>query len=284
VDLLTTATSPQIRDRNPKTAVLPIGSFEQHSTFLPLITDTVVACGIGIEVEKRYDVLLLPPVTISCSHEHSAFAGTVSVSARTLHAYVNDIAESLSRSGIPRLVLVNGHGGNYVLSNIVQEANVVDRRMSLFPGRSDWERARADAGLATTVHDDMHAGELEVSLLLHMAPHLVGEQYSEADSPADDRPHLLVLGVDGYSTSGVIGRPSLGSPSKPGLRLRGSPGSAGPGVRSVRARSGSSDSALARDLRAGAPTPRQHRPVRDRCGRSRPSAAVRRQDRPSRGL
>src|SRR5471030_2464825 len=74
VDLLTTATSPQIRDRNPQTAVLPIGSFEQHSTFLPLITDTVVACAIGIELERRYDVLLLPPVTISCSHEHAAFA------------------------------------------------------------------------------------------------------------------------------------------------------------------------------------------------------------------
>jgi creatinine amidohydrolase len=214
MDLLTTATSTQVRDRDPKTAVLPIGSFEQHSTFLPLITDTVVACAIGIELEKRFDVLLLPPVTISCSHEHSAFAGTVSVSARTLHAYVNDIAESLLRSGIPRLVLVNGHGGNYVLSNIVQEANVVDRRMSLFPNRSDWDRARVEAGLATTAHEDMHAGELEVSVLLHVDPELVDDRYADADWLANERPHLLVGGVKEYSSTGVIGRPSLGTADK----------------------------------------------------------------------
>jgi creatinine amidohydrolase len=211
VDLLTTATSPQIRERDPQTAVLPIGSFEQHSTFLPLITDTVVACAIGIEIEKRYDVLLLPPVTISCSHEHSAFAGTVSVSARTLHAYVQDIIESLALSGIRRLVVVNGHGGNYVLSNIAQEANAAGPRMSLFPSRADWDDARTEAGLSTTAHQDMHAGELEVSVLLHVAPELVGAVPPEADSLADDRRHLLVRGVGGYSTSGVIGRPSLGT-------------------------------------------------------------------------
>jgi creatinine amidohydrolase len=214
MDLLTTATSTQVRDRDPKAAVLPIGSFEQHSTFLPLITDTVVACAIGIELEKRFDVLLLPPVTISCSHEHSAFAGTVSVSARTLHAYINDIAESLARSKISRLVLVNGHGGNYVLSNIVQEANVGNRRMDLFPNRSDWDRARVEAGLATTAHEDMHAGELEVSVLLHVAPRLVGSMPSDVDWLADERPHLLVGGVARYSASGVIGRPSLGSADK----------------------------------------------------------------------
>jgi creatinine amidohydrolase len=214
VDLLTTATSPQIRDRNPQTAVLPIGSFEQHSTFLPLITDTVVACAIGIELERRYDVLLLPPVTISCSHEHAAFAGTVSISARTLHAYIDDVALSLRRSGVPRLVLVNGHGGNYVLSNIVQEANVARPLMGLFPSRADWDRARSEAGLATIAHEDMHAGELEVSVLLHVAPDLVGERNTDSDWQADDRPQLLLHGVAGYSKSGVIGRPSLGTAEK----------------------------------------------------------------------
>jgi Creatinine amidohydrolase len=63
-------------------AVLPVGSFEQHGDFLPLITDTVVACLIARRVSADYGLFLLPPVTLSCSHEHSGFAGTVSVSAR----------------------------------------------------------------------------------------------------------------------------------------------------------------------------------------------------------
>jgi creatinine amidohydrolase len=138
----------------------------------------------------------------------------VSASARTLLAYVSGVAQSLARSGVRRLVLVNGHGGNYALSNVVQEANVGERRMSLFPSRTDWDRARREGGLETAGHDDMHAGELEVSLLLHVAPELVGAGYEDADWPASDRPHLLTLGMDGYTKSGVIGRPSLGTAEK----------------------------------------------------------------------
>ena len=53
-------------------AVLPVGSFEQHGDFLPLITDTVVACLIARRGSADYGLLLRPPVTLSCSHEHAA--------------------------------------------------------------------------------------------------------------------------------------------------------------------------------------------------------------------
>jgi creatinine amidohydrolase len=214
VNLLTTATSTEAQDRGARVAVLPIGSFEQHGTFLPLTTDTVIACAITHELDQHFNVLVLPPVTISCSHEHSTFAGTVSVSATTLQAYVSDISASLERSGVRRMILVNGHGGNYVLSHIVQEANVGERRMSLFPGRADWDSARTAAAVTTSAHEDMHAGELEVSLLLHVAPDLVGAEHADGDWLASDRPYLLVLGMDGYSKTGVIGRPSLGTADK----------------------------------------------------------------------
>ena len=150
--LMTTATSRDEQDRAARVAVLPVGSFEQHGAFLPLITDTVVACLIARRVSADYGLLLLPPVTLSCSHEHSGFAGTVSVSASTLAAVVADVAESLRASGIDRLAVVNGHGGNYVLSNVVQQANVAGPRMTLFPTartgmlparRRDWSRRPA---------------------------------------------------------------------------------------------------------------------------------------------
>src|SRR3954464_4544222 len=170
MDVLTTATSREERDRGASVAVLPVGSFEQHGDFLPLTTDTLVAAAIAQEVATAYDLFLLPPITISCSHEHATFAGTVSISARTLHALIDDIRTSLRQSGVNNLVLVNGHGGNYVLSNVTQEANVDGRTTTLFPGRADWDRARADAGVSSTGHSDMHAGELETSLLLHITP------------------------------------------------------------------------------------------------------------------
>jgi creatinine amidohydrolase len=212
--MMTTATSRDEQDRTARVAVLPVGSFEQHGDFLPLITDTVVACLIARRVSADYGLFLLPPVTLSCSHEHSGFAGTVSLSASTLTAVVADVAESLHVSGIDRLAVINGHGGNYVLSNVVQQANIDGPRMTLFPSRTDWDAARTAAGLESAASEDMHAGELEVSLLLHGSPELVDDGYRSADWQANPRPHLLVTGMRGYTETGVIGRPSLASADK----------------------------------------------------------------------
>ena len=212
--LITTATSRDEQDRAARVAVLPVGSFEQHGDFLPLITDTVVASLIARRVSAEYGLFLLPPVTLSCSHEHSGFAGTVSLSAPTLVAVVTDVAESLGSSGIDRLAVVNGHGGNYVLANVVQQANIAGPRMTLFPSRTDWDVARTVAGLDSSATEDMHAGELEVSLLLHAYPELVDDGYRSADWQADPRPHLLVTGMRGYTETGVIGRPSQASAEK----------------------------------------------------------------------
>ncbi|MGW1005570.1 creatininase family protein [Streptomyces sp. NPDC002520] len=199
---------------SPQVAVLPVGSFEQHGPYLPLATDTLVACAVAREIAAGYPVHLLPPVTVSCSHEHAAWPGTVSISAVTLHAVVGDIAASLRRSGVDALVVVNGHGGNYVLGNVVQEASARGERMALFPAAEDWEAARVRAGVVTSLLTDMHAGEIETSILLHAHPEFVRPGHESADFTADDRRHLLTTGMSAYTESGVIGRPSLGSAEK----------------------------------------------------------------------
>jgi len=214
VDTLPKATSVDEAARAAKVAVLPVGSFEQHGRHLPLATDTIVACSIAEAIAGHYDLMLLPPVTIACSHEHAGFAGTVSISAPTLHAMIRDVANSLEHQGVRKLVVVNGHGGNYVLGNVVQEANVAGPRMVLFPHRDDWDHARKAAGLVTSSHEDMHGGELETSLILHVAPELVRPDYSEADWVVPDRTHLHIRGMTAYAPHGLIGRPSLASPEK----------------------------------------------------------------------
>jgi creatinine amidohydrolase len=213
--LISTATSADETARAASVAVLPVGSFEQHGDHLPLATDTLIASLIAREVADHYGLFLLPPVSIGCSHEHVGWAGTVSISAATLHAVIRDIASSLDAGGVHRLLIVNGHGGNYVLSNIVQEASVSEPRMALFPGRDDWRAAREAAGCEVLdAHADMHAGELETSILLHALPDVVRPTYTTADHEASHRPHLLTLGMRGYTTSGVIGRPSLATAEK----------------------------------------------------------------------
>ncbi|MFE0514573.1 creatininase family protein [Streptomyces sp. NPDC058964] len=211
-------TTEEVRTRgagvSTQVAVLPVGSFEQHGSFLPLATDTLVACAVAREIAAAYPVHLLPPVTIACSHEHAAWPGTVSISAVTLHAVVRDIAASLRASGVGALVVVNGHGGNYVLGNVVQESSARGERMALFPAAEDWEAALERAGVETSLLTDMHAGEIETSILLHAHPEFVRPGYESADFTADDRRHLLTVGMSAYTESGVIGRPSLGSAEK----------------------------------------------------------------------
>ncbi|TDB81050.1 creatininase family protein [Micromonospora sp. KC721] len=215
MDLLPLITSTDVAASAPEVAVLPVGSFEQHGSFLPLTTDTIVATAIAAAIARRHNVLVLPPITLSCSHEHAGWAGTVSISHQTLSAIIEDIRSSLAASGITRLAIVNGHGGNYVLSNIVQTANAVTPgSMTLFPTRTDWAKARQDARLDSDAHHDMHAGELEVSILLHVHPHAVGEDFTTGDHTADDRPMLLLHGMSAYTKTGVIGRPSAGTAAK----------------------------------------------------------------------
>jgi creatinine amidohydrolase len=215
IDLITTATAKDERDRDAKIALLPVGSFEQHGDYLPLITDTVVACAIVNEIAKSRPVMVLPPITVSCSHEHAAWRGTASISSQTLYRIVTEIADSVRRSGVEHLVVVNGHGGNYVLSNVVQEYTAANGpTMSLFPHGSYWVDARTAAGMETDDHTDMHAGELETSILMHVAPTVVQGGNESGDWIADKRPQLLTLGVAPYTKSGVIGRPSLGTAAK----------------------------------------------------------------------
>jgi creatinine amidohydrolase len=212
---------PDGPERPGPVALLPVGSYEQHGPFLPLATDTLVACAVASAVAgaargrpRARGLRLLPPLTVSCSHEHAAWPGTVSVSAVTLYAMVSDIAASLRAQGVGALVLVNGHGGNYVLGNAVQESAAAGRPMALFPAPEDWDGARERAGLGSTSYEDMHAGELETSVLLHTHPGLVRPGYQDADVVADDRRRLLTLGVSAYTASGVVGRPSLASAEK----------------------------------------------------------------------
>lgn len=202
-------------------AVVPAGSFEQHGSHLPLSSDTLIAGAIADRIAAEYQLMLLPPITLGCSHEHAGFAGTVSLTPSTLRSVVIDIAESLRAAGISRLVIINAHGGNYVLSNVVQERNaVLPRSMALFPHSADWRDARVAASLETDNHDDMHAGEAETSILLAAAPDVVRHSSTDADHLADDRRHLLTIGVAGYAENGVIGRPSLATAEK-GERLLG---------------------------------------------------------------
>lgn len=95
--------------------VLPIGSIEQHSDHLPVDTDSSSALGVTIRAAEQCNeaqVLVLPVQSFGFSAHHRTWPGTISLSAATLMALIQDVAESLHNTGFRRMLVVNGHGGN----------------------------------------------------------------------------------------------------------------------------------------------------------------------------
>lgn len=198
---------------NVRLAFLPVGSVEQHGLHLPLTTDGIIASALAKELASRFQPsYLLPLLPFSSSFEHSAFPGSVSLRTQTLAAVVSDIIDSLTKDNM-RYVIVNCHMGNHLLRNITQELNIPQPRVLLVPNHRHWENTYRAAGLSSTTSSDMHAGEGETSLLLHLAPETVEtDKLEDVYQPA--RPLLEVVGMKPYTPTGAIGFPSLASAEK----------------------------------------------------------------------
>mgnify|MGYP001169824048 CR=1 FL=1 len=204
---------------NVKLAFLPIGATEQHGHHLPLNTDGIIAEALASELSKRFEPsYCVPLLPYSASFEHADFPGCISLRIHTFTAVVTDIVHSLKRSGISNIVIINGHGGNHLLRNIVQELNAEDPRTvwGPFPNRRHWDEAYRAAGMTETISRDMHAGEGETSLMMHLMPEAVKEgKREDCDSP--DRTFLETVGMKPYTQNGAIGFPTRATAEKGSL-------------------------------------------------------------------
>jgi creatinine amidohydrolase len=104
-------------------AILPLGATEQHGPHLPLSVDTDLLEGILLETGQHLSpdlpVYLLPSLAVGYSPEHQAFAGTLTLRPETTLQLWSDIAESVARAGVRKLVLFNTHGGHTGMMDVV---------------------------------------------------------------------------------------------------------------------------------------------------------------------
>lgn len=161
-------------------AVLPVGAIEQHGSHLPVGTDAMLAHEFAGSLARHLDAYLLPVVPISSSIEHRKGKGTVYIKAETLAFMLRDIAESLQYSGFRKLVIVNFHGGNWIMKPTVRRMNRELADMQVILLHADIAVHRHHEVL-DHVHHDVHAGEFETSLMLHLHPGYVSEIAGEAE-------------------------------------------------------------------------------------------------------
>jgi creatinine amidohydrolase len=117
----------ELHKLNKCLAILPLGSFEQHGPYLPLGTDTIlvekIADGLGRKLKGK--VVVFPSLFYSCSSEHKDFCGTIFVEEKVFYQYLSQVLSSIANSGLKKIIVLNGHGGNKkMLMKLVQEWDV----------------------------------------------------------------------------------------------------------------------------------------------------------------
>jgi creatinine amidohydrolase len=164
-------------DPREAVAILPVAAIEQHGPHLPLGTDALICDAILDESLARLDpaapVLRLPTQRLGHSPEHARFPGTLGLRAETVLALWTDIGRSVAAAGLHKLVLFNSHGGQGALVDLVAQALRGECGMTV--ARCSYYRFALPDGWFTESERrfGLHGGQLETSLLLHIAPHLV---------------------------------------------------------------------------------------------------------------
>ncbi len=165
-----------------RVVLLPTGATEQHGPHLPLDVDAFLAHSVCLEVGKRAPdkVLVMPPVPYGLNQHHIDFPGTIHIEPETFIAFCTDITRSVAHHGFTKILIVNGHGSNTPLVDLVARkttltTNALCAAVNYFAlARKEFDKVRETDVVA-------HADEFETSLYLHVAPERVRMDLAVAD-------------------------------------------------------------------------------------------------------
>ena len=211
-------------------AVLPVAAVEQHGPHLPLSVDATLLQGVVQAalplLPPDLPVLFLPLQSVGLSTEHLSYAGTLTLSPATLMALWTELGECVARAGIKKLLLLNGHGGNVAAMDIV--ARELRQRCGLLTYSSSWfslPLPDAVSGLFSAQEHrfGIHGGEIETSMMLHLAPETVHMEHArDWRSTSQDRAERFGLlgngrsakmgwAMEDYHSAGAVGNAAAAS-------------------------------------------------------------------------
>lgn len=181
--ILAETTWQAVKASNFEVVILPWGATEAHNYHLPYATDNyqcdyVAAEAARLAWEQGAKVVVLPTIPFGVNTGQLDITLDMNLSPSTQLAILRDVVRVLDRQGIRKLVVLNGHGGND-FRQLLRELQAEFSRVLLCTAtlfrvvdRSAYFSAPGD-----------HADEMETSMMLHIAPHLV-RSLSEAGSGA----------------------------------------------------------------------------------------------------
>ncbi len=170
--VLAECTWDMVRDGRFETAVLPWGATEAHNHHLPYATDTIQAEAVAIAAAGRAwetgaRVVVLPAVGFGVQTGQREIPLCLNLNPSTQLLLLRDICADLATHGLKKLVILNGHGGND-FRQIIRE---LQPTVGLLLAQVNWYNCVTPASFFEQPGD--HAGELETSVMLAVAPNLV---------------------------------------------------------------------------------------------------------------
>jgi creatinine amidohydrolase len=152
-------------------AIVPVGALEPHGRHAPLGADTFIANEISERLAKAVDAVVFPPMPLgvmNVGYDFRYLPGTISIDSDVLISLYTNIGRELGRSGVRRLVFVNGHGPNSSVLGI--SAYQIRDQANVQVGLLEWwttsvAEIKAIKGFSFGTHGD----EIETSLILATA-------------------------------------------------------------------------------------------------------------------
>lgn len=209
----------------PEVALLPLACFEPHGPHLPLGSDVLLMDAIARRVAERLKArtFLLPTWPLGTSGHHARQPGVVYLDFETLWAVVRDAVTALYEHGIPRVVVLNNHGsaltttsrplGNFIVKTAVRQLNYEIPGLTAIWVQPFAAARQALSALFSSACEEVHAGAVETSILMHLLPEHVGPlppDYVPEVSPA----YLDFTPFHNLAPGGVWGRPSEAAAEK----------------------------------------------------------------------
>jgi creatinine amidohydrolase len=157
-----------------KRAIIPVGSLEQHGAHLPVSTDSLIAEYFARLLAEKIGAFVLPVISYGVSFEHKPMFN-VSLRNSTLSRMLCDTCISLAENKIREIIILNGHHGNtgaiqYISQEIQSKISTTDVNIHVL---HYWQMMKQDFD---------HAGEVETSLVLAIAPELVHMERARPNS------------------------------------------------------------------------------------------------------
>jgi creatinine amidohydrolase len=214
------------------TAVIPLGSIEEHGPHTP-VGDYIIIDEIAARAAEATGDAVAPIIPFGYSEYFRNFPGTITLRESTLDAVLTDTIDCLLRHGFPRIAIVNGHAGNTGIVELVTR-RVRRARGLVIPSIAPFALVQAPDVVERVYGARVelgHGGEPVGSLMMHLRPHRV--QMARAGAwgrrpvfgcpsvglgaiKLDGMPIAVPLDMEDVAppATGSLSDPSLGSPER----------------------------------------------------------------------